>query len=185
MRSVKSRGGLGRWRGTDENTITRWIHSVHRLAGIHFAMSSLTGQINETSEQHVEQRESRIKRDLMYLATLQDWFEDHSPFTNFTELISVANGIAALKESQVNCDEAKEIGAEIQQSLDDVEFKMSKIKRSEKVKAMAAMGIGGGIRQCRRKCRPMLVLRRQKNVVVKVFTSAVFLFRFYSVVDNS
>ena len=25
------------------------------------------------------------------------------------------------------------------------------------------MGIGGGIRQCRRKCRPMLVLRRQKK----------------------
>ena len=49
----------------------------------------------------------------------------------------------------------------------------------------AAMGIGGGIRQCRRKYRPMLVLRRQKNAVVKVFTYAVFLFRFYSVVDNS
>ena len=48
----------------------------------------------------------------------------------------------------------------------------------------AAMGIGGRIRQCRRKCRPMLVLRRQKNAVVKLFTYAVFLFRFYSVVDN-
>ena len=48
------------------------------------------------------------------------------------------------------------------------------------------MGIGGGIRQCRHKCRPMLVLRRQrKNAVVKVFTYAVFLFRFYSVIDNS
>ena len=36
------------------------------------------------------------------------------------------------------------------------------------------MGIGGGIRQCRRKYRPMVVLRRQKNAVVKVFTYAVF-----------
>ena len=33
----------------------------------------------------------------------------------------------------------------------------------------AAMGIGGGIRLCRRKCRPMLVLRRQKNCRRKVF----------------
>ena len=32
-----------------------------------------------------------------------------------------------------------------------------------------AMGIGGGIRLCRRKCRPMLVLRRQKNCRRKVF----------------
>ena len=50
------------------------------------------------------------------------------------------------------------------------------------------MGIGGGIPQCRRKCRHMLVLRRQKkkkNAVVKVFTYAFFLFRFYSIVDNS
>ena len=49
-----------------------------------------------------------------------------------------------------------------------------------------AMGIGGSIRQCRCKCRPMLVLRQQKkNAIIKVFTYAVFLFRFYSIVDNS
>ena len=48
-----------------------------------------------------------------------------------------------------------------------------------------AMGIGSGIRRCRCKCRPMLVLRWQKNAVVKVFTYAVFLCRFYSVADNS
>lgn len=82
--------------------------------------SSLTGQIHETSEQHVEQRESRIKRALMDLATLQDWFEDHSPFANFTELMFRANGVTASEESQVNCDEAKQIGTKIQQSLDDV-----------------------------------------------------------------
>ena len=76
--------------------------------------------IHETSEQHVEQRESRIKRALMDLATLQDWFEDHSPFANFTELMSIANGVTASEESQVNCDEAEQIGAKIQQSLDDV-----------------------------------------------------------------
>ena len=120
MRSVKSSGGLSTRRGMDENTITTWIHLMHRLAGIHYAMSSLIGQIHETDEQHVEQRELRIKRDLINLATWQDWFEDHSPFTNFTELISIANGITASKESQVNYDEAKQIGAKIQQSLDDV-----------------------------------------------------------------
>ena len=38
----------------------------------------------------------------------------------------------------MNCDEAEKIGAEIQQSLDDVQFKISKIKRRGKVKAMAS-----------------------------------------------
>ena len=39
----------------------------------------------------------------------------------------------------MNCDEAEEIGAKIQQSLDDVEFKISKTKRSEKVKTMSSL----------------------------------------------
>lgn len=56
----------------------------------------------------------------MDLATLQDWFEDHSPFANFTELMFRANGVTASEESQVNCDEAEQIGTKIQQSLDDV-----------------------------------------------------------------
>ena len=49
----------------------------------------------------------------------------------------------------------------------------------------SAMGIGGGIRQCHHKCRPMLVLQWKKNAAVKVFTYGVFLFRFYNVADNS
>ena len=123
----------------DENTITIWVQSTRCLAGIHCAMSSLTGQIHETSEQHVEQRESRIKRDLMNLATLKDRFEDHSPFTYLTELISIANGVTDSEESQVKCDEAEQIGSNIQQSLDNVEIKISKIKRSEKVQTMATL----------------------------------------------
>ena len=122
----------------DENTINIWIQSTRCLAGIHCAMSSLTGQIHETSEQR-EQRESRIKRDLMNLATLKDRFEHHSPFTYLTELISIANGVTDSEESQVKCDEAEQIGSNIQQSLDNVEIKISKIKRSEKVQTMATL----------------------------------------------
>ena len=48
-----------------------------------------------------------------------------------------------------------------------------KVNLTPDLRRNSAMGIGGGIRQCLRKCRPMLVLRRQKNV--KVFTYAVFL----------
>ena len=52
MRSVKSRVGSNRGRGMDENTITMWIYSMNRLAGIHCAISSssLTSQIHETCE---------------------------------------------------------------------------------------------------------------------------------------
>ena len=46
------------------------MHSMHVLAGIHCAMSSLAGQIYETCVQHVEQREFSIKWDFMDLVTL-------------------------------------------------------------------------------------------------------------------
>ena len=42
-------------------------------------------------------------------------------------------------ESGINCDNAEEIGANIQQSPDDVNYQMSKIKLSEKVKTMSSL----------------------------------------------
>ena len=139
MRSVKSHGGLSRGRGMNENARTIWIHSMHRLAGVHGVMSALTGQIHQTSDQYVEKRETRIERDQRDKTTLQNWFEDHSSFADTKELVSIANGIAASIESGVNCDNAEEIGANIQQSLDDVNYQMSKIKHSEKVKTMSSL----------------------------------------------
>ena len=94
-------------------------------------LSSLTGKIHEISEEHVEQKESCIKQNFMDLATLKDWLEDHLLFTNFTELISIVKEVTASEESQVNYN--------LQQSFDDVEFKISKIKRSEKIKTMASL----------------------------------------------
>ena len=67
----------------------------------------------------------------MDLATLKDWLGYHLLFTNFTELISIVKEVTASEESQVNYN--------LQQSFDDVEFKISKIKRSEKIKTMASL----------------------------------------------
>ena len=139
MRSIKSRGDLSRRRGMNENARTIWIHSMHHLAGVHGAMSALTGQIHQTSDQHVEEREARTEQDQRDKTTLQNWFEDHSPFTDTKELVSIANGITASIESSINCDNAEEIGAKIQQSLDNVNYQMSKIKHSEKVKTMSSL----------------------------------------------
>ena len=103
---------------------------MHRLAGVHGTMSALTGQIHQTSDQHVKERKARIERDQRDKTTLQNWFEDCSTFTDTKELVSIANGITASIESGINCDNTEEIGAKIKQSLDDVNYQMSKIKRS-------------------------------------------------------
>ena len=103
---------------------------MHRLAGVHGAMSALTGQIHQTSDQHVVEREAHIERDQRDKTTLQNWFEDCSTFTDTKELVSIANGTKAFIESGINCDNTEEIFAKIKQSLDDVNDQMSKIKRS-------------------------------------------------------
>ena len=112
---------------------------MHRLAGVHGTMSALTGQIHQTSDQHVKERKARIERDQRDKTTLQNWFEDCSTFTDTKELVSIANGITASIESSINCDNAEEIGVKIQQSLDNVNYQMSKIKHSEKVKTMSSL----------------------------------------------
>lgn len=51
MRSLKSRGGLTRGRGVTESTRILWTNSMHRCAGVHNAMSNLTGMKHASSEQ--------------------------------------------------------------------------------------------------------------------------------------
>ena len=137
MRSIKSRGGLSRGRGMSDSVIAIWCLSMHRLAAVHGSMSTLTSHIHQTSEQHAEERESRIDRDMRDQAAVKTWLEEHSPVVR--QLISIANGITASEESMVNCDEVEEVGAKIQQSLDDVRFTAAKIKRSDKVKTLASL----------------------------------------------
>lgn len=62
MRSIKTRGGLTRGRGVTETVHLQWIHSMHKCAGVHDAMTTATNLKHRTSEQHVELGTSRSKR---------------------------------------------------------------------------------------------------------------------------
>ena len=70
MRSLKSRGGLTRGRGINETVRIMWICSSHCCAGIHEAMTNLTGIKHRTSEQLVELGASRQLRDAADLKKL-------------------------------------------------------------------------------------------------------------------
>ena len=63
MRSIKSRGGLTRGRGMTETVRLQWIYSMHKCAGVHDAMTTITNLKHNTSYQHVEQGISRSKYD--------------------------------------------------------------------------------------------------------------------------
>ena len=75
MRSLKSRGGLTRGRGMSTSVRMLWVHSMHSCAGIHHAMTPVTGHHHNTSVQHEELGKSRIRRDFDDLQKILEWFE--------------------------------------------------------------------------------------------------------------
>ena len=54
MRSIKSCGGLTTGRGVTESVCLQWICSMHKCAGIHDAMTTVTKLKHRMSEQHIE-----------------------------------------------------------------------------------------------------------------------------------
>ena len=102
-----------------ENVNLTWIHTMHRCAEIHNLMSELIGNANRTSEQHRELGVARIARDVKDLQIIHSWFTENYPFAEKAELTCISTGLTVPQDSDINCDRANEIGAKIQQSLDN------------------------------------------------------------------
>ena len=103
MLSIKSRGGLTRGRGVTETVRLQWIYSMHKCAGIHDAMTTITNLKHKTSEQHIELGISRSKRDFEDLSNIQEWFNLHEPFNlNEPRLRSLSSGLTAAGGDGVN-----------------------------------------------------------------------------------
>jgi hypothetical protein len=140
MRGLKSRGGLTHGRGLTESVRHQWIHTLHRCAAVHEAMTSLTGLNTKNSEQHVDLGISRKKRDIADVTKIFYWLDIHDPFdTSSKELRSISTGLQAQEQDGINCDDAEEIGYQIQLKLDMKLYCDSKIKRSEQIKPLAAL----------------------------------------------
>ena len=134
MRSIKSRGGLTRGRGVTETVRLEWIYSMHKCAGIHDAMTTMTHLKHNTSEQHIEFGSSRSRRDFKDLSNIQEWFNDHEPFDlNEQRLRSLSTGLTATEGDGVNCDKTEQVGEKIQKQLDNVTITEASIKRNDKI----------------------------------------------------
>ena len=143
MRSIKSRGGLTRGRGVTETVHLQWIYSMHKCAGIHDAMTSMTNAKHQTSEQHMELGTSRSNRDFADLHNVQEWFNQHEPFDlNELRLRSLSSGLTASHGDGVNCDKTEEVGAHIQKKLDNMNVVEASIKRSDQVRSLDHLNPG-------------------------------------------
>ena len=121
MRSIKGRGGLTRGRGMHETVRTVWVNTMTECAQMHVAMSRLT-DLCRSEVDHVEVSASRIRRDVSDLHKVITYLCQNSPFrfSDEDKLISLSSGVVA--DETVNCDNADEIGFEIQSRWDNKKF---------------------------------------------------------------
>ena len=57
-----------------------WVYSMHTCVQVHDSMTFLKGLAHRTSEQHVETRSARRKRDFNDMAVIFNWVSQHNPF---------------------------------------------------------------------------------------------------------
>ena len=138
MRSVKSTGGLTRGRGMQEGTRHLWALSLNHLASINNAMKLLAGSFVKRSKQHIDLGPSRLTQDHTNWKRFKDWLTARNPFTfedsNLhllsTRFISIAG------EDEINCDNSRRIGANIQAGMDGKSFTEVRFKRTDQAKPL-------------------------------------------------
>ena len=158
MRSIRSHGGLTRGRGITETVRLQWIYSMHKCAGIHNAMTTITNSEHRTSEQHVDLGTSRSNRDFRDLSKIQEWFNHH-------KLRSLSSGLTATDGDGINCHNTEEVGRKIQRHLDNISVLEASIKKSEQVKSLNHLYPGIQVDKEKVQINPTLLFSRLIAIV--------------------
>lgn len=138
MRSLKSQGGITHGRGTSESVLSKWVLSIPETQRVIDSMEEFAHVFGVTTDQHIELRASRMKRDEADLQKFIAWFDLHSPFiTDEKRLQSLSNGNIA--DVDVNCQNAFEIGVNAIKSNIGKNFSSVKVSRKYKVKTIDAI----------------------------------------------
>ena len=100
-------------------------------------MEEFTEVTSHSSEQHVDWRDSRRKRDEEDVLKLAAWFAEHNPFPEDKDLVSLSTGVVASRE--MNCHRAYERGTQSLESIINKKMTDVKLKRANKVATLASM----------------------------------------------
>lgn len=164
MRAMKSTGGLTHGRGFTSSTIAKWIKAMPATTKVVDAIETLSGVSSATTEQHVELRESRNRRDAADALKILQWLQLHNPFQReSTLLVSVNNGLVA--PPTVNCDSAKEVGLRAMNAIVGKPFNEVHLKRKDVVVTLATAQKGIRIREELIEVNPTQLFHRMVCVI--------------------
>lgn len=114
-----------------------WVSILHECSAIRQVMTSITGAVQSSSEQHVDLSSTRIQRDSADIMHLSSWLQKFNPFdTKDSRLRSLSSGLAAQDGDGINCDKANSIGRVIQENLNNVIVAKARIPRSKQTKSL-------------------------------------------------
>lgn len=114
MRILKIEGGMI-GRNITDSTLARWILAMPYTNDVCKEVEKFCGITFSTSEQHVDARDSRIKRDNADILKIFQWFKEHDPFPHINSLISISTGVTG--GENINCYDCFEIGKKIYRTL--------------------------------------------------------------------
>ncbi|KAK3932952.1 Elongation factor 4, partial [Frankliniella fusca] len=138
MKWMKSVGGLTRGRGVSDEVVARALHSLPETSRIMAAVEEFCGMTSASSEQHVELRDSRRRRDQQDLEKFLLFLKLHNPFEKHPdELVSLSSG--AVGDKTINCDRAEELGKKSLLMSVGKDFKTLKLHRKDACKSLASL----------------------------------------------
>jgi hypothetical protein len=138
MKSVKSRGGLTHGRGVHDTVRCVWLKTMSEIARINSAISTLAG-LHHVNNECVELGGARMVRDKADMQKVREYVTANSPFrfVDASRLISLSTGVSAGPEDGVTCDVADEIGYNLQQSWNNVDYGSVVVHKNSRVKTLA------------------------------------------------
>uniref|UniRef100_A0A6P7H5E5 Uncharacterized protein LOC114347235 n=1 Tax=Diabrotica virgifera virgifera TaxID=50390 RepID=A0A6P7H5E5_DIAVI len=131
MRSMKTKGGLTHGSGISDSVLSKWILTMPTSVTISDLIQSFCKVSFASSEQHIDARASRIKRDTEDLKKLINFFSKWDPFAQSEVLASLTNGIVG--DESINCHKALSIGMQIMSKNIGTSIADLKFQRKDRV----------------------------------------------------
>lgn len=158
MKAMKTDGGIARGRSTKQSVISKWVYSMHAMNTVCEKLEDLANVRMDTTEQHVDASDSRVKKDAKDIRMLLEWFSIHDPFPEVNKVISIASGVVG--DNTINCYKARELGLISIAKITGLTFKDIKLKRADKVVPLLAMSSTVKVHEEKVPVDPVLLFQR-------------------------
>lgn len=136
MRILKIEGGMI-GRTITESTLARWILAMPYTNDICKEIEKFCNIKFSTSEQHVDARDSRIKRDDADVLKMYEWFKSNDPFPCVDAIMCVSTGVTG--GENINCYDYFEIGKNNLEEIIGKPFPQVSFPRSRRVQPLSAV----------------------------------------------